>query len=743
MNCKCKVEQRRLTPGVFNLKQFLNGSETMVWEVDNCIINGGTCNLADYDAFLTLSVGGEIDEIMLTKRQTDDKMQLIWDVAGYATSLTGYVKYQIAFRSAQFDTLGVIANDPEANGIYQLVDVNTFNTSRVFRKAENGYIVKWDAGNGRWALYKADGVTVVDYQTTPSQEPHCGVWDNIGVGNNEAAAWISDEAIMYISDSIAADQKITGNFPTILRQLWARISKAGVASVNKKTGIVELFPEDIGAAKEVHEHDYLPLNGGQMTTTHAIARNVDNSCLVLSGGTGRNNDGSQFFLCGEKHSSLPGGFQLMARNASKTVTLQGDTSGALTWGSKPLVLKINGNYADATGNITASQTGCLPLAGGQMTGSISTATTSSFIYVQGANTLQAGASLLLTGKDYSTPGVFQLSARSADGSSVLAGTGGGGLTWSGKNIVRSVNNINADAAGNVSIPGLINTPVSIPSNADLNNYKAPGFYKVASVSEVATLLNSPTDKAFYLQVVQVSSDSSWGSSMQVLLPHTAGESMYIRSYYGGDKGGALAGWTEWKRLASTADLGAYLPLAGGQMTGTTIQRDVSSSYIHLLGGNGTNDTDGQLVLYGANTGQGQGLNGSFALRAATGATYITLAGLPNGTLTWGGRDVVCVESWRAEDGSSWYRKYSDGWVEQGGKTTVNSTTITFPVPFADANAYYMSSSYDNNGGRGSVVSFESRTTTSTVCRAQWNDDGDVGYTTKDQKIDWYACGQAG
>lgn len=255
MHCKCKVEQRRLTPGVFNLKQFLNGSETMVWEIDNCIINDGTCDLNNYDAFLTLSIAGEIDEIMLTKRQTGGKLQLLWDVGTYATALTGYVKYQIAFRSANFDTLGVIADDPEANGVYPLVNQDTAGNARVFQQAENGYQIKWDAGNGRWALYQADGATVVDYQTTPNTEPHCGYWGNIAVGNNEAAAWISDEAIMYISESIAADQKVTGNYPTILRQLWAKLNKSGVTSVNGKTGIVELSPPDIGAAEDEHTHE--------------------------------------------------------------------------------------------------------------------------------------------------------------------------------------------------------------------------------------------------------------------------------------------------------------------------------------------------------------------------------------------------------------------------------------------------------------------------------------------------------
>lgn len=44
-----------------------------------------------------------------------------------------------------------------------------------------------------------------------------------------------------------------------------------------------------------------------------------------------------------------------------------------------------------------------------------------------------------------------------------------------------------------------------------------------------------------------------------------------------------------------------------------------------------------------------------------------------------------IESWKASDGSSWYRKYRSGWVEQGGHTSTGATAdvITLPVEFAD------------------------------------------------------------
>jgi hypothetical protein len=40
-----------------------------------------------------------------------------------------------------------------------------------------------------------------------------------------------------------------------------------------------------------------------------------------------------------------------------------------------------------------------------------------------------------------------------------------------------------------------------------------------------------------------------------------------------------------------------------------------------------------------------------------------------------------VDTWRSADGSSWYRKYSDGFIEQGGFTSGRGQTITFLNPF--------------------------------------------------------------
>ena len=46
-----------------------------------------------------------------------------------------------------------------------------------------------------------------------------------------------------------------------------------------------------------------------------------------------------------------------------------------------------------------------------------------------------------------------------------------------------------------------------------------------------------------------------------------------------------------------------------------------------------------------------------------------------------GTTSVIVENYKSD--ASWYRVWSDGWIEQGGRT--NAKTITFLKPFSDAN----------------------------------------------------------
>ena len=57
-------------------------------------------------------------------------------------------------------------------------------------------------------------------------------------------------------------------------------------------------------------------------------------------------------------------------------------------------------------------------------------------------------------------------------------------------------------------------------------------------------------------------------------------------------------------------------------------------------------------------------------------------------MTIKGKNVVCVESWRS--GYNWYRKYADGFIEQGGTFGANTgswadVTFSFPIAFSNTN----------------------------------------------------------
>ena len=100
-----------------------------------------------------------------------------------------------------------------------------------------------------------------------------------------------------------------------------------------------------------------------------------------------------------------------------------------------------------------------------------------------------------------------------------------------------------------------------------------------------------------------------------------------------------------------------------------------------------------------------------------------------------------TETFRSEDGKSWYRIWSDGWIEQGGaiaslvQDTYTAATITLLTPFANTNYNVQITQYNNNrqlggGPNNAEQSVFSKETGSFVVSAwSWT-----------YGIDWYACG---
>ena len=89
-----------------------------------------------------------------------------------------------------------------------------------------------------------------------------------------------------------------------------------------------------------------------------------------------------------------------------------------------------------------------------------------------------------------------------------------------------------------------------------------------------------------------------------------------------------------------------------------------------------------------------------------------------------------------KSGLSWYRKYSDGWIEQGGRTPSLSdgqTTVTFPIEFKDTNYSILTTSV--NSSENSTTSIAKSLTTKTAIVTYDVEDGSGTGT-----VQWYACG---
>ena len=104
-------------------------------------------------------------------------------------------------------------------------------------------------------------------------------------------------------------------------------------------------------------------------------------------------------------------------------------------------------------------------------------------------------------------------------------------------------------------------------------------------------------------------------------------------------------------------MGKFLPLVGGNVTGhLTIQ---NKNVVRSVNGA---DAD---------------VNGNVNVSFPSPTAYVT-------------------ETWKSSDGSKWYRKWSDGWVEQGGyeMPTSMGSMIAFPVAMKDKK-YFLSAIADN------------------------------------------------
>lgn len=88
---------------------------------------------------------------------------------------------------------------------------------------------------------------------------------------------------------------------------------------------------------------------------------------------------------------------------------------------------------------------------------------------------------------------------------------------------------------------------------------------------------------------------------------------------------------------------------------------------------------------------------------------------------------------------TWYRKYKSGWVEQGGNVSYNSSSVTFPVEFADT-GYYFNANLDN-GGTGTTLHIISSSYTTVGCVLKEGQSG-TAQRALTANAKWFACGMA-
>lgn len=171
------------------------------------------------------------------------------------------------------------------------------------------------------------------------------------------------------------------------------------------------------------------------------------------------------------------------------------------------------------------------------------------------------------------------------------------------------------------------------------------------------------------------------------------------------------------------DLDNYLPNAGGSMSGELTMQEgrkinlqsnlaIGRAYLHkyedttwLVNTNSANETSAYISLSDNGTIE---LHGNVSCNG-TSANYI-------------------IDTFN--NGTSWYRKWSDNWVEQGGYVS-GSATITFLKPFADTN--YTSVKTNTYGATATAVAelynfLSHRTPTS------------MSIMLRDNGASWYACG---
>lgn len=180
--------------------------------------------------------------------------------------------------------------------------------------------------------------------------------------------------------------------------------------------------------------------------------------------------------------------------------------------------------------------------------------------------------------------------------------------------------------------------------------------------------------------------------------------------------------------------------AGGTINGTLyygghdMYCDKNNDIIAIYGSTHHTIGGASLVLHGGIQSDEYGESNISAFKLSTHSYDLskkkTLYGQYDKGLMWDGNQVVClVTHWQS--GDKWYRKYSNGWIEQGGIWYTSNTTLSFNIAFSNTN-YTIVGSENQGDDNARAIKFNRNNATTTSIRM-------VG-SANPIGVCWYACG---
>jgi hypothetical protein len=194
------------------------------------------------------------------------------------------------------------------------------------------------------------------------------------------------------------------------------------------------------------------------------------------------------------------------------------------------------------------------------------------------------------------------------------------------------------------------------------------------------------------------------------------------------------------------ELQEYLPLVGGTMTGDLVFNPSNGSYQMYI-----KTSAGRLAIFGANQAAVGGVlrligiddtgnyscAGGWRLTAADGTNIKgTMEGRSDGNVYINSKEAVAVTWWH--NGYSWYRKYADGFIEQGGMATVEGTTavVSLFTNFSDTK-YKVNASVCTTAA---ASSYNAHYTAMAMGLTKSSFVIKVNATSAGVPFAWYACG---